>query len=380
MAPLTALLLALSSPAVLSHAPSPQAVATLSAGDQARRALQAAVVPSVVTVTAYERVPDGTPHEGRWAIADESPYAGFARSAVSSGIAVRADGTVICCRSPLVLEGGGFAERIDVETSTGARVDAELLGSEPTINLAVLRLKPADSQPVSGLAPARIGKVESLEIGDSVFAVADPFGAARTFAPGVVMALPVAACYQADLTGSFIHGSMAISPESVGGALVNASGEVMGMMVPPPSLQPSERLQPHAYVTYSMQIDTALGVAEALTQKRSNHSPWTGFSVLSQQELKARMKDDAAFAALKKPPYGLLVDDLYDPSPATAAGVRRGDFVTEINGTRIVGVVDFQQSLYYFSGSQVPVKFFRDGKDLTVMLKIEERPVAANRN
>jgi S1-C subfamily serine protease len=92
------------------------------------------------------------------------------------------------------------------------------------------------------------------------------------------------------------------------------------------------------------------------------------------------MKDDAAFAALKKPEFGLLVDDLYDPSPATKAGVRRGDFVTEINGTKIISVVDFQQSLYYFSGSQVPAKFFRDGKDVTVMLKIEERPAAANRN
>ena len=380
MTPLTALLLALSSPAVLPQVPSPAAAASLSAGDQARRALQAAVTKSIVTVTAYERVPDGVAHEGRWAVADESAYPGFARAVVSSGIVVGNGGTVICCRSPLVLENGGLAEQVDVETSSGVRVEAELLGSEPTINLAVLRLKPAAGQALGDLAPARIGKVDSLETGDSVFAVADPFGAARTFAPGVVMALPVAACYQADLTGSFIHGSMAISPESVGGALVNASGEVLGMMVPPPSLQPSERLQPHAYVTYSMQIDTALGVAEALTQKRSNHSPWTGFSVLSQQELKARMKDDAAFAALPKPAFGLLVDDLYDPSPATAAGVRRGDFVTEINGTKIMGVVDFQQSLYYFSGTQVPVKFFRDGKDLTVMLKIEERPAAANRN
>jgi len=379
MPTLVASLIVASLSAPMQAAP-PQAVAALNAGDQARRALQASVVPSIVTVTAYEPVPAGVPHEGRWAIADESPYAGLARAAVSSGIAVGADGTVICCRTPLILENGGFAERIEVETSTGVRIDAELLGSEPTINLAVLRLKPAAGEVPGGLAPARIGKVDSLEIGDTVFAVADPFGAARTFAPGVVMALPVAACYQADLTGSFIHSSMAISPESVGGALVNAAGEVMGMLVPPPSIQPSERPQPHAYVTYSMQIDTALGVGEALTKKRSNHSPWTGFSVLSQQELKARMKDDAAFAALPKPAFGLLVDDLYDPSPATAAGVRRGDFVTEINGTRIMGVVDFQQSLYYFSGTQVPVKFFRDGKDLTVMLKIEERPAAANRN
>ena len=370
----------LASHAQVAQATAPQAVPSLSAGDQARRALQVSVVPSIVTVTSYQRVPEGVPHEGRWAVADESPYPGMARATVSSGIFVGTDGMVICCRSPLVLDNGGFAERVDIETSTGVRVDAELLGSEPTINLAVLRLKPAEGETAGGLAPARIGKAESLEIGDSVFAVADPFGAARTFAPGVVMALPVASCYQADLTGSFIHSSMAISPESVGGSLVSSAGEVLGMLVPPPSMQPSEPLQPHAYVTYAMQIDTALGVAEALTKKRSNHSPWTGFSVLSQQELKTRMKDDSAFAALKKPEFGLLVDDLYDPSPATTAGVRRGDFVTEINGTKIIGVVDFQQSLYYYSGSQVPAKFFRDGKDVTVMLKIEERPAAANRN
>ena len=188
MVTLAASLIVASLSAPMQAAP-PQAVAALNAGDQARRALQASVVPSIVTVTAYEPVPAGAPHEGRWAIADESPYAGLARAAVSSGIAVGADGTVICCRTPLILENGGFAERIDVETSTGVRIDAELLGSEPTINLAVLRLKPAAGEVPGGLAPARIGKVDSLEIGDTVFAVADPFGAARTFAPGVVMAL-----------------------------------------------------------------------------------------------------------------------------------------------------------------------------------------------
>jgi hypothetical protein len=88
MAHLTALLLALSSPAVLPQVPSPPAAASLSAGDQARRALQAAVAKSIVTVTAYERVPDGVAHEGRWAVADESAYPGFARAVVSSGIVV----------------------------------------------------------------------------------------------------------------------------------------------------------------------------------------------------------------------------------------------------------------------------------------------------
>jgi serine protease Do len=172
---------------------------------------------------------------------------------------------------------------------------------------------------------------------------------------------------------------MAVSAGSIGGALANPAGEVIGIIVPPPSLDPLERPVPLPDVTYAMQVDTALGVAEALKQKRSNDSPWLGFSVLSAAELKARMRDDAAFAALAKPARGIYVDDLYDPSPASRAGVKRGDWVVEINGRPIAAVVDFQQALYYFSGTTVPVKLFRDGQDVTVMSMIERRPAEANR-
>jgi len=101
--------------------------------------------------------------------------------------------------------------------------------------------------------------------------------------------------------------------------------------------------------------------------------------VLSAAELKAHMRDDAAFAALAKPARGIYVDDLYDPSPASRAGIRRGDWVVEINGRPIAAVVDFQQALYYFSGTKVPIRFFRDGKEMLKIMQIEKRPAAANR-
>ncbi len=352
-------------------------VAAFTALDAARRRLHEDVARSIVTVTAYIKVPEGVAYEGRWQVADESPFPGYAREHVSSGIYANADGTVICCRKPLTLEGGVFAEKFDVETAQGERFEAELIASEPTINLGVLRIKPGSGS--GSLVPARIGKLDRLATGDTVFAVADPFGSSRTFAPGVVMAMPTAACYQADLTGSLIHGSMAVSAGSVGGALVNPAGEVIGVIVPPPSLDPLARPAPLPEVTYAMQFDTALGVAEALKQKRSNDSPWLGFSVLSAAELKARMHDDAAFAALPKPARGLYVDDLYDPSPASRAGIRRGDWVVEINGRPIAAVVDFQQALYYFSGTTVPVKLSRAGAEVTVTTTIERRPPEANR-
>jgi S1-C subfamily serine protease len=352
----------------------------LAAQDEARRALYAAVEFSIVSVTSYEKVPEGIAREGRWAVADESPYMGYARQTVASGILIDDEGTILCCRTPLTLPDDTFAPIVDVETSWGVRFDAELIASEPTINLALIKIKLKEGESFGDLRPARIGTTASIRLGDTVFAAADPFGASRTFAPGIVMALPTAACYQSDLTGSFIHCSMSIAPGSVGGALVNTRGEVVGMLVPPPSLDPKARPLPHAYDTFVMQIETAIGVGEALKTKRSNDSPWLGFSVLAVDELRKRLRDDARFDAIIKPEQGLYIDDVYDPSPASKAGVLPGDFVIEIGMRPIRSVVDFQQSLYYFSGTKVPIRFVRDGVERTLVVQIERRPPDANRN
>ena len=360
-------------------APAPSFAAVLEAQDAARKALYAKIAPSIVTVTSYLKVPPGTLLEGKWKIADESPYKGYMRQQVASGILLDDTGLVLCCRSPLALDDGSFAPLVDIETSSGFRFDAELIASEPTINLALVQIKLSEDQTLGDLVPATIGRGETVEIGDTVFAAADPFGATRTFAPGVVMALPTASCYQSDLTGSFVHSSMSISPGAIGGALVNTRGEVVGMLVPQPSLDAVERTVPETHTTFAMQIETAIGVGKALKEKRTNDSPWLGLSVLSFEEKRRKMNDNTAFEALQKPANGLFIDDVYDPSPAATAGIRPGDIILSISDTKIVSVVDFQQALYYFSGTKVPVRFFREGKEFMKIMGIEKRPTAANR-
>ncbi len=360
-------------------APAPSFAAVLEAQDAARKALYAQIAPSIVTVTSYLKVPPGTLLEGKWKIADESPYKGYMRQQVASGILLDDTGLVLCCRSPLALDDGSFAPLVDIETSSGYRFDAELIASEPTINLALVQIKLSEDQTLGDLVPATIGRGETVEIGDTVFAAADPFGATRTFAPGVVMALPTASCYQSDLTGSFVHSSMSISPGAIGGALVNTRGEVVGMLVPQPSLDAVERTVPETHTTFAMQIETAIGVGKALKEKRTNDSPWLGLSVLSFEEKRRKMNDNTAFEALQKPANGLFIDDVYDPSPAATAGIRPGDIILSISDTKIVSVVDFQQALYYFSGTKVPVRFFREGKEFMKIMGIEKRPTAANR-
>jgi serine protease Do len=338
------------------------------------------MLTSVVSVTSYRRVPPTPSPTGRWEIADESPFPGFMRNVVASGMVVSADGTVLCCRSPLLTDDGGLAEIVDIELSTGTRYEAEILASEPTINLAVLRVKWPEGITAPGeLSVIDRGTAERLRPADRVIAIGDPFGSARTFAPGVVMSLPATACYQSDLTGSLVHASMAIAPGAVGGALVGGDGKVVAMLVPQPQLLPEVRTEPLPFVTYAMPLETALGVAEALKAKRTNESPWMGFSVLSREELRARV-GDAAYGAMPIPEHGIYVDDMYSTGPGAKAGVERGDFLVEVNGARIVNVVDFQQALYYnFGGTPVQIKVSRAGKVLPLMIRIEKRPADANR-
>jgi len=362
-----------------SKAPPSEPASSPSQAELHRRELAARLDASIVSVTTYIAVPEGVAFAGRWQVAEESPIPGYARERVASGFVIDGDGTILCCRSPLLLDGGGFADRFDIETRNGARFEVELLGAEPTINLAVLRVKPEPGQSLSDLVPVRVGSLSTLHVGDDLYAIGDPFGAARTFAPGVVMALPQVSCYQSDLTGSLIHGSMAVSPGALGGVLVDRGGAVMGMIVPPPAAEPNQRTEPAAFTTYGMQIQTAVAVGEALRKKRSDISPFLGISVLNLKELKAKLRDDAKFEAIVKPEFGLYIDDVFTPSPGSVAGVQVGDFVMEINGHRIQSVSDFQQSLYYFAGTQVPVRIFRNGKDINPIMKIESRPQAANR-
>lgn len=343
-------------------------------------ALAERMLTSVLSVTSYRRVPTTPSPTGRWELADESPFPGFMRNTVATGMVVAADGTILCCRSPLLTDEGGLAEIVDLELSTGTRYEAEILASEPTINLAVLRVKWPEGTTAPGeLTVIEHGTADHLRPADRVIAIGDPFGSARTFAPGVVMALPATACYQSDLSGSLVHASMAIAPGAVGGALVDSAGKVVGMLVPQPQLSPEQRTEPLPYVTYAMPLETAFGVAEALKAKRTNDSPWMGFSVLSREELRARV-GDAAYDAMPKPEHGIYVDDMYSTGPGAKAGVQRGDFLVEVNGARIVGVVDFQQALYYnFGGTPVQIKVSRAGKTIPLMIRIEKRPADANR-
>jgi serine protease DegQ len=115
-------------------------------------------------------------------------------------------------------------------------------------------------------------------------------------------------------------------------------------------------------------IQLSLTIYEALATEASEISPWLGFAVLE-------LSRDVRRRVTKAPRTGVFIDDVFDPSPASRAGIRAGDVLTSIDGNRLLSVADFQRWLYLSGvGTTVTLEIHRDGRRIEKRVPIEQRP------
>ncbi len=307
-----------------------------------------------------------------WRVASEElqRYPGFRRYKSGSGILLDKEGYILCCRHSLLMADGQLAKVISVETKDRRFTLSRVVGTEPTINLALLKLEVYPEMRPPEFLPAVIGKSEELVVGHWAIAMGDPAGPVRGFSVGVFSGRPERQCYQGDLTATYMQAALSVHPETYGGPLLNIRGEVMGMLTPTAGADLPG-------LTFALPIDVAMGIAKALKVKQSHQSPWLGFSILEMARHRAdlRKSNPAALKTLQAPPSGVYIDDVFDPSPAATLGVQVGDFLVELDGHRLLSVLDFQKWLYLSGvGREVQMKIVRAGKTLELQAKIEARP------
>ena len=340
-----------------------------------------AVLPSVVNVTSFVRddaaaaPAAAAPKAQAWRLAGdpvETTYPGFRRWRSGSGFFVTADGYVLTCHHVVTRDDGTPAEAIDVELPGGRRVLSRLVGAEPTIDLAVLKLEVvAEARPLE-VRPATLGDSDALQVGHWIIAVGDPWGPERTYAVGTLAARPDRECYQDQLSGTLLQASLDVHPEAYGGPLVDIHGRVIGLTVPPPG---GGGLGPRG-AEFGLPINLALNIYEALKVAESRRSPWLGVSVLELAAVHRRFRGAEAPPAL--PRTGVFLDGVFEPGPASRAGIRAGDSLVAIDGNRLFSVLDFQKWLYLSGiGRTVTLDIFRDGKTTPKKVTIEERPAGA---
>lgn len=369
---------------------------TVDAGLEAALAIQNQIAkvakdakPVVVTVHGYLRLAEGetqatqptsAPVQMGWGDpAGARRHAGYKPYASASGVMVTTDGDVLTCANFLQQKSGQPVDLVDVELEDGRHVISELISIEPTVNLAIVRMR-IFAAGVLRLPTIRFGDSTTLEVGHTALAMGNPDGPGGFFAIGAISALPDRDCYQELLTSFYLQTSLAVPPQAYGGPLLNVKGEVMGLLCPRnPEFGPHV-LGPRDGVEYVLPSSIITGLYKSMIANPTFRSPWLGFAVMSRAEL-VRKIGLSAFNEMRKPErfgYGIYIENVFKPSPAATAGIEPGDFLVSFNGNLIMSPIEFQANLYLTGiGHEADLEMFRNGKTYNVKVKIEPRPPEA---
>jgi len=276
------------------------------------------------------------------------------RASLGSGFIVSKDGYVLTNNH--VIDG---ADQIFVRLNDRREFEAKLIGSDPSSDLALLKVE------ASGLPTVEIGKSESLKVGEWVVAIGSPFGFDYSVTAGIVSAKGRSLPNENYVP--FIQTDVAINPGNSGGPLFNLDGEVVGI-----NSQIYTRSGGFMGLSFAIPMDVAMEVVAQLKESGSVTRGWLGVAI---QEVD---KDLAESFGLKKA-AGALVSQVVQNGPADEAGVENGDIITEFEGKEVILSSDLPHLVGRVRpGKVAKLKVIRHGKAKVLKVKIGALPQDGN--
>jgi len=287
---------------------------------------------------------------------DELPQHQRLLSSLGSGVIVSEDGYVLTNHH--VIDG---ADEIRVALRDGREILAEVIGTDPESDLAVLRIA-LDALPVITLADS-----EQVAVGDIVMAIGNPFGVGQTVTMGIISATGRShlglSAYE-----DFIQTDAAINPGNSGGALIDAEGALVGINTA--IFSRSGGSQGVGLAIPTLLANTIL--EDLVTQGRVIRG-WLG---IEAQELTPEL---AASFGLQVP-RGLVISGVVPTGPADRVGLQPGDVLLEIDGRPVLDArIAMSDIALIQPGAALPLTLVRSGNVFTVELEVGERPLPSNR-
>lgn len=275
------------------------------------------------------------------------------------------------------------AEAVRVTFPDGTQVAAEVLGTDPDTDLAVLQV----DRPVSELHPVQLGDSDKVRVGELAVAIGNPFGEEFSMTTGIISAVgrtirsPQQVGYSIP---NAIQMDAAVNPGNSGGVLLDYEGRVIGI-----NDQIQTRSGAFSGVGFAIPINAAKRVVPELIEARKYDHAWLGVSIESVNF------DIIDLMDLDPSTKGALIVSVVDGGPADAAGLQGfdtevtrlgrqyrtgGDIITGIDGTPLKSVNDL---IGYLStsarpGDEIALDVIRDGESIEVELELGKRPESAN--
>ena len=326
--------------------------------DAARKAM-----PSVVNIFTSKQVRSSHPAivpdnpELRQFFGDNLPPETHQQLSLGSGVIVLADGYILT--NDHVIDG---AQEIQVALSDGRTVKADLVGADPETDIAVLRVN------LTGLPAITFGTSDQVKVGDIALAIGNPFGVGETVTMGIISALGRSRL-GINTFENFIQTDAAINPGNSGGALVDVSGNLIGINSAIYSKSGGSQ-----GIGFSIPVNLAKNVMEEIIRSGGVTRGWIGVEV---QDLTPELVE--SFRLDKS--GGALISAILKGGPAEQAGIRPGDILVAVNGQAIADSQDMLNRVAALKPAQnAQLKVLRNRQTQVFTVLVGKRPKGTIRN
>ena len=273
----------------------------------------------------------------------------FKSSALGSGVIVSEHGYILTNNH--VVKG---ADEIKVILFDKREFKGKVVGTDPRTDLAVIKIN------AKGLPTLAFGDSSRMKTGDVVIAVGNPFGLNQTITMGIVSAVGRSNIGLADFE-DFIQTDAAINPGNSGGALVNGSGELVGINTAIFSTSGG-----YMGIGFSIPSDMAKAVMDSIIKHGKVIRGWLGVSI---QNLTPELSKSLGI----KETEGALISGVENNSPAEKSGLKRGDLVIGMNDKKIADVTTLRNMVAAMApGTKTDFKVIRNGKEQTISVTLGE--------
>src|SRR6266478_2791226 len=334
----------------------PKQVASLEALNRERRTLVSGVIPSVVAVKTSKKI-DVRRQYGL------DPFEFFFRNqqkqfrspndealvqnALGSGVIVTNEGHIITNNHVV-----DQVDEIEVQLSDGRTKKARLVGADSQVDLAVLKIDDP------GVKPLKLADSDTVQAGDFVLAIGNPFGFEETVTDGIISSKMRP--NRTDAFGDLLQTNAAINPGNSGGPLINLRGEVVGINTA--IISRSGGSQGIGFAIPSNTIRTAL---ESLLKQGRIIRGYLGIQTRALQPGQSSTDNE-----------GVVVDQIMPGSPAAQAKLQSGDVIRKFNGHDVKSFPELRSLVSQVElNKSVELEVLRNGKSMKVTAAIKEQPV-----
>jgi serine protease Do len=329
----------------------------------------AKVTPSVVSVFTEKTVKNEDPFHGQNPFGNDEFFKFFGGpqgnnpfnsqqepqkvTGLGSGVIISADGYILT-NNHVVAE----TDEIQVKTTDGKVYEATITGTDARSDVALIKIE------TTGLTPAVIGDSDKLKVGEWVLAIGSPFGLSHTVTAGIISAFgrfPGINEYE-----DFIQTDAAVNPGNSGGALINIYGELVGIN---DAITSNPMTQGYLGISFAIPINMAKNIMDQIREKGFVERGYIGVSI-------GNIDPDLATAWELDDLEGVMVNDVFENTPAAKAKLQSGDIIKYYDNKKVKDADNLRILVANTKpGSTITLQILRDHKkEMTLELKVEAQP------